>query len=304
MTANTAEMGLGRKDLTPAAHELIKPLEVLSMNRDADRFLAAQKVAQDEVIALFAFQYGAMFRAETQEQTSLHTKQVKGIDRKIPVAIWIEDPSDITDRDFVDLDRVDPSCHEMFSNPSLFAHLTQGTCHIRFPVRDDATFNDVPLHSGVTSHDESGPWFQVFYMGENQRSAQSFIEHVYDQGVKIAAITSLNLHKQPFPGNHSEAEDLCIKRNIPTLILDKKSKIVQRVGSYPIFQIDTEGATLLREGNIHPQFLEALGWQYDSAKGVETEYDDVSALQLKLFEIIAKTCPSLLNYAISMAASE
>jgi len=289
---------------TEAGIEQLPLTHFLEMEDPSHRTLAAKHIVDENVIGLFALQYGAVFSGENEETTFRLLQQVKGVFRETPVAVWIQDPREITETEIVDFNRIHPELHTVFKNDSLLAYRTQGVCMLRFPVKPDAQLNGLPLHPGITSQDEVGPLLQFFYMGLNQPHAQKLIESIYDIGVKITAITSLNIHRQPSPKSHEEALSFCKKQAIPILIADNDSCVSRRSGSYPIITATERGAILERQGNVHPAYLEALGWNLSYPDGTEFPEIKFTPEMKRVFRIIWEEFPSLANLVIRMAAEE
>lgn len=270
--------------------------EVLNMRSVADRRKAAGRVADQEVVAIYALQYGAVLHAEDQEISNRLLHQVKG-GRKSPVAVWINDPEQISKSDLVDFTRIHEDFHDFFQSPDQFAKKTQGLCMIRFPVNSGSEFNGIEIHNLISSEDESGLWMQTFFMGENQPYTQAFINELYQEGVKVVGITSLNLHKEDTPQNKKQAVDFCREQGIKTFISDDLSRFTDRAGSHPIIRIADRGAELVRPGNIHPDYLEALGWHLQYPKKYTYELGP-DARERDVFKIVWEEFPNLANLII------
>lgn len=277
--------------------------EVFKARELLHRKKAAELVFKGNAIAIFAIQYGAVFAAEDETLTFKLLEQVKGGERKGPAAVFIPDPEEIIESGIVDLKNIHPDFHELFVDPALLAQRTQGICMLRFPINPDSQLYGVPLHSAITKEDEDCLWLQILYMGHNQPFTQNLIEDIYNKGTKITAISSLNIHRGDTPTDHQEALLFCEERKIPMLISDYGTRFTDRSGSYPIIKVGKEGAVLERAGNVHPGFLQAIGWDNLIVPDyVQSSILDFSQEEISAFQTIWNETPFLANLVIRATA--
>ncbi|OGY18803.1 MAG: hypothetical protein A2900_01850 [Candidatus Chisholmbacteria bacterium RIFCSPLOWO2_01_FULL_50_28] len=284
--------------------EEVRPPLSFHMANPAHREEVAFRVAQGEPIGIFVVQYGVVFSAEDEATTNKLLTQVKGPHRTSPIPIWIQHPREIVAADIVDFTRIHPDLHYLFQDPSELADRTQGLCMVKFPIKPDSALNGTPLHSLVSDEDETGKWLLFFHAGRAFPHAQKFIERIYDGGIQLVGISSLNVHGGVSPTSLEEAIAFCEVRNVSSFIVDRGSRFTERRGSYPIIQITHEGAMLRRLGNVPVRYLEAAGWRItgdDSAVPQPTippsERRDFET-EMRTFSLIWEEFPELSNLII------
>lgn len=287
---------------TPEESQIVK---ILDMWDASHRQEAAKAVADNKPVAIFAIQFGIVFSATEVSTAREILTQVKGVERTSPVPIWIRHPKEITDADVVDFERIHPELHAIFRDPDELAFRTQGFSMLKFPVKPESKLHGIPLHSAILdTSDETGPWLQFFYIGDNQPCTQRLIEEIYNNDVKVVAISSLNLHKQAPPRNDRETYQFCQERGVGLFITDDLSKYTPRKDSYPIMKATDEGFTLMRPGNVHPDFLHVIWGDFSYPENTSRPEQVITESDLRLFFNVWSEFPSLANLIIQMAAEE
>lgn len=155
---------------------------------------------------------------------------------------------------FLDRENIHPELHKLFADAQETADRFGSLCFFRFPITQDAT-SHLP-QTMVSLSDEGIPIAQNWDPWGHD-PVWDLINEFHQLGINYPAVTSMNISGQTEIVDQAEALDFCRRRGIPIFLSDPRDN-GEIVGTYPIINLNKEGATLIRHGNLPVEILSQI----------------------------------------------
>lgn len=223
-----------------------------SVREQVHREEAACRLCDGQVVGQFVRATCILWIDAENPQAAERIYQIKGAKRTgRPFSIMLETNSFIA---ILDEEAIYPALHRFFLDPDELEDRLGALCMVRAPILKQIA-KRLPEYAYSVSADGTcwlQSWVPCGYIPGRQ-----VLEEMWSIGMRLPAVTSMNVSGQPEIVEQDEAVAFCERYSIPAFLRDPLDTGAVR-GSFPIISIDRQGAHVVRAGHFQPSLFKYL----------------------------------------------
>lgn len=218
--------------------------EIQSLNDPKARQKALHLIKEGEPIGIYNRGVCAIWGDGDNPEFYEHVIRIKGEKRaQRPLATTLRTSEFLQ---YIDINVIPEVLKPIFLDHNSLVARTGSLCFLRMPIVHEA-LNRFPSY--VISKNEAGQFEMQNWDANGHLSTHAFIDLLLNNGVKLPAVTSMNITGSPEIVDQKEGVDFAKKARIKLFLIDEKDPGVAK-GSFAIIGVNNNGLSLVRDGHF------------------------------------------------------